>query len=131
MGKVIAALAFSLLAVGLGAGCGGEKSVERAEAKVVDLQEIYTAYNASRFDAHKKYGGKVVVVSATVRRTTEVDGKPRVFLANATGGAADCAFSADWADQVARLTEGQEATVKGKVRWGDREGVALEDCVLP
>ena len=130
-----------LLLLGLASACGGgdgeaeqraaEQPVsEQTEAQRIPIQIMFTAFRGDTIEAQKKYRGKLVIATAPIEFISEREGKPVVTVKSSQGAIALCTFSPEWADQVAKLTRGQEITLQGIVQGADRYSVYFDECTL-
>ncbi|MBN9117732.1 MAG: hypothetical protein J0I06_00930 [Planctomycetes bacterium] len=111
---------------------GGEVAVDPGPGIEITAVALDTEYDANELDADKKYKGKVLVVTGTVKKITRDDrpGKITVELAGTAGSTVDCHFDRDKQAELGAVAVGQEVTVRGTCKGKVRTWVTLETCSL-
>jgi hypothetical protein len=91
-----------------------------------------TEYDDDELDADKKYKGKVLVVTGTIKKITRDDrpGKITLELNGTTDSTVDCHFDRDKQADLGTVGVGQEITVRGTCKGKVRTWVTLENCSL-
>ncbi len=110
------ALAFAILAVAYGYYEYNRpvKGIENEKSDImVEAAALLTEFESDEVNANKKYFDKIVEVSGTVAKVSEVDGKKSIYL----NAGSDLSFIICELEKVAdadNITKGQQTSIKGK-----------------
>jgi len=89
----------------------------QAASYTVSADELSSEYNSNEVAADAKYKGKIVIVSGTIQDIGK-DFMDDAYIVIGGSGFLDgvqCSFTKGEQSSVARLSKGQEVTVKGEV----------------
>lgn len=100
-----------------------QKVQTQAARYTVSANQLYSEYNSNEVAADAKYKGKIVIVSGTIQDIGK-DIMDNAYIVIGGSGFLDgvqCTFSKGEESSVARLSKGQQVTVKGEVagKWGN------------
>lgn len=111
-----------------------ESSASASEYIQISARELLNAYNANEVNADNLYGGKLLLVTGTVKNIGK-DILDNVYITVSDGAeyeliSVQCYFSdAKEIDKVAALSEGQTVNVLGTCD-GAIANVVMEGCIL-
>lgn len=108
-----------------------EKEVSKASAvATLSAADLHSEYQANEVAADEKYKGKVVVITGTVDSIgKDIADTPYVTLSAGQFEHVQCMFSKDRAGELAKVSKGQQARLKGKVQ-GKMMFVILRGCMF-
>jgi hypothetical protein len=94
-----------------------QKVQSQAPSYTLSANQLYREYDSNEVAADAKYKGKVVIVSGTIQDIGK-DIMDDAYIVIGGGGFLDgvqCTFTKGEQSSVARLSKGQQVTVKGEV----------------
>lgn len=110
-----------------------ETQTERAQAAdfTMAANKLYREYDANEVAADSKYKGKIVIVSGTIQDIgKDVMDNAFIVIGGESGfDGVQCTFAEEETASVARLSKGQQVTVKGEVT-GKMGNVLLESAQI-
>lgn len=90
------------------------KGIENEKSDVmVEAAALLTEFESDEVNANKKYFDKIVEVSGTVAKVSEVDGKKSIYL-NAGSDLSFIICELENVSDAANITKGQQTSIKGK-----------------
>lgn len=93
---------------------------------------LFHEYQTDAATATKKYEGKVIEVTGEIQSIVEkdvTDNASIVIGETDSENGVQCAFIQSQNSEIAKLSKGQQVTIKGTV-WGKTENVQLTGCIL-
>jgi hypothetical protein len=123
---------FVFLAVGSGDQDQKTSEVKKEEAAIqISAKQLYADYDSNEVAADEKYKGKILEVSGTVNDIAkDITDTIYVTLKGAEYfGDVQCFFSNEFTKEAAKLSKGQQLTVKGECD-GKMMNVLLKGCVI-
>lgn len=116
--SLVGLIVFCILAVGSTETDKDTQKVQsQAASYTVSANQLYSEYNSNEVAADAKYKGKVVIVSGTIQDIGK-DIMDDAYIVIGGQGFLDgvqCTFTKGEQSSVARLSKGQQVTVKGVV----------------
>jgi len=116
--SLVGLVVFGILAVGsTDTDKDTQKVQSQAASYTVSANQLYSEYNSNEVAADAKYKGKVVIVSGTIQDIGK-DIMDDAYIVIGGKGFLDgvqCTFTKGEQSSVARLSKGQQVTVKGEV----------------
>ncbi|HEX7314345.1 MAG TPA: hypothetical protein VF297_10500 [Pyrinomonadaceae bacterium] len=134
MTLAVVILASSFLALSNCGGDGGRRQSSVAQPTTglaITTDELYAAYAANTVAADERFKGKVLAISGTVQGVAKYGKGSAINLLPSSGkGVVQCYFEESENQAVARLTRGQQVTVKGRCDQFFEDTVLVYDCLL-
>jgi len=125
--SLVGLVLFGMLAVGsTDTDKDTQKVQSQAASYTVSANQLYSEYDSNEVAADAKYKGKVVIVSGTIQDIGK-DIMDDAYIVIGGKGFLDgvqCTFTKGGQSSVARLSKGQQVTVKGEVVMG-KIGIVL------
>ena len=110
------------------------QEVVNAQATAIDAETLHAEYKANEVAADKKYKGKVLEVTGTVKEIKkDVFNHPCVLMElnqNQFMSSVDCRFPDTAQAQLGNLRKGDQITVRGRCEGMLISAVQLKDCIL-
>lgn len=116
--SLVGLIVFVILAAGsIDTDKDTQKVQSQAASYTVSANQLYSEYNANEVAADSKYKGKIIIVSGTIQDIGK-DIMDNAYIVIGGKGFLDgvqCTFTKGEQSSVARLSKGQQVTVKGEV----------------
>lgn len=102
------------------------KVQSQAPSYTLSAERLYREYDNNEISADEKYDGKVVLISGTVTSISKgIMGDASILF-----DGVHCLFTEGEQSSLARLSKGQQVTVKGKVYGVGLSNVLVRNCRL-